>query len=83
MVHVSKFRLVVAGVLTAVSFSLLGAGTAYAYQGHMFSARDDLQSSLNELQQAVPDKGGHRVNAINLVQQAINEVNLGIQYGAQ
>ena len=28
--HVSKFRLIVAGVLTAVSFSLLGAGTAYA-----------------------------------------------------
>ena len=47
--HVSKFRLIVAGVLTAVSFSLLGAGTAYAVQTHMFNARDDLQNALNEL----------------------------------
>ena len=81
--QISKVQLVIAGAVTAVGFSLLGAGTAYAYQGHMFSARDDLQSSLNELQQAIPDKGGHRVDAIDLVQQAIDQVNLGIQYGAQ
>lgn len=81
--QVSKFRLIVAGVLTAVSFSLLGAGTAYAVQTHMFNARDDLQNALNELQAAIPDKGGHRVNAINLVNQAIDEVNQGIQVGAQ
>jgi hypothetical protein len=82
-VHVSKFRLVVAGLLTAVSFSLLGAGTAYAVQTHMFNARDDLQNALNELQQAIPDKGGHRVQAIDLVNQAIDQVNQGIQFGAQ
>ena len=81
--HVSKFRLAVAGSLVAVSFSLLGAGTAYAVQTHMLNARDDLNNALNELQVAVPDKGGHRVNAINLVQQAIDQVNQGIQFGAQ
>jgi hypothetical protein len=26
------------------------------------------------------NKGGHRANAINLVKQALNEVNLGIEY---
>lgn len=81
--HVSKFRLIVAGVLTAVSFSLLGAGTAYAVQTHMFNARDDLQNALSELQQAIPDKGGHRVSAIDLVNQAIDQVNQGVQFGAQ
>jgi hypothetical protein len=81
--RVSKFRLIVAGVLTAVSFTLLGAGTAYAVQTHMLTARDDLQNALSELQQAIPDKGGHRVDAINLVNQAIDQVNQGIQVGAQ
>lgn len=81
--HMSKLRLTVGAVVMAVGFTGLGAGTAYAFQGHMFSARDDLQQSLNELQVAVPDKGGHRENAINLVRQAIGEVNLGIQFGAQ
>jgi hypothetical protein len=81
--HISKFRLVVAGVLVAVGFSVLGAGTAYAVQGHMLNARDSLFGAKNELQQAEPDKGGHRVAAIDLVQQAIDQVNLGIQAGAQ
>jgi hypothetical protein len=80
--QISKFRLVVAGVVTAASFSLFGAGTAYAVQTHMFNARDDLNNGLNELQQAIPDKGGHRVNAINLVNQAIDQVNQGIAVGA-
>jgi hypothetical protein len=83
VMHVSEFRSVVAGILTAISFSVLGAGTAYAVQTHMLNARDDLQQAQNELQQAVPDKGGHRVDAINLVQQAIDQVNQGIQFGAQ
>ena len=81
--HISKFRLAVGGALMAVSFSVIGAGTAYAVQTHMFNARDDLNSALNELQVAIPDKGGHRVTAINLVNQAIDQVNQGIQFGAQ
>jgi hypothetical protein len=59
----------VGGLLTAVTFTTLGAGTAFAFQEHM-------------LRQAEPDKGGHRDAAINLTQQAIDQVNLGIQYGA-
>jgi len=81
--RISKLRLAVGAACMAVMFSLLGAGTAYAYQTHMFNARDDLQQAQTQLQMAIPDKDGHRVNAINLVQQAINEVNLGIQAGAQ
>jgi hypothetical protein len=81
--QISKPQLVVAGVATALSFSFLGAGTAYAVQTHMVNARDDLNNAVNELNMAIPDKGGHRVNAINLVNQAIGEVNAGIQVGAQ
>lgn len=81
--HISKVRLAIAGVLTATTFGLAGAGTAYAYQEHMFNARNNLQQGLGELQQAESDKGGHREQAINLVQQAIDQVNQGIQYGQQ
>jgi hypothetical protein len=79
-VYISKFRLIVAGVMTAITFSILGAGAAYAAQFHMVSARNDLQQGLTELQQADPDKGGHRDQAISLVQQAINQINQGIQF---
>nr|WP_325504756.1 hypothetical protein [Mycobacterium sp.] len=68
--------------MLAISFGALGAGTAYAYQEHMFAAQNDLQQAANELQQAEHDKGGHRETALDLVQQAINQVNLGIQAGA-
>ena len=36
--------------------------------------------ALFELQTADPDKGGHRDIAMNLVQQAIDQVNQGIEY---
>jgi hypothetical protein len=46
----------------------------------MQRALDALNNAENQLQIATPDKGGHRENAINLVKQAINETNLGIQF---
>jgi hypothetical protein len=49
----------------------------------MLNARDDLNNAVNEVQMAIPDKGGHRVTAINLFDQAIDQVNQGIQVGAQ
>ena len=81
--YMSKLRLACRGSVRGGEFHRPGRGNGVCVPGHMFSARDDLQQSLNELQVAIPDKGGHRENAINLVQQAIGEVNLGIQYGAQ
>ena len=53
---------------------------ALAAQTHMATARTYLKDALNELEAAQENKGGHRVNAINYVRQAIDEVNLGIQY---
>src|SRR2546421_5415202 len=55
---------------------------AYAVpdQPFMRAARADLQTAKSELQKATPDKGGHRVKAIELVNKAIAEVNAGIAF---
>ena len=50
-------------------------------QPHMQAALDALQSARNNLDKANADKGGHRANAIQLVNDAIAEVRLGIQAG--
>jgi hypothetical protein len=62
---------------------LLGAATIAAAvpdQPFMKAARADLNTAKRELQRATPDKGGHRVKAISLVNQAIAQVNAGIAY---
>lgn len=46
----------------------------------MKAARGDLQTAKSELQKATPDKGGHRVRAIALVNSAIAQVNAGIAF---
>jgi hypothetical protein len=72
------------------AISEVNKGIAYAQrhnhasspdQPHMQAALDALNGALNNLNQAEADKGGHRVRAIDLVNQAISEVNLGIQAG--
>ena len=81
IVQISKFRLAVAGVITAAGFSIFGAGAAYAIQPHMVNARDHLNQSLSDLQTADPfDSGGHREQAVEMVRLAIDEVNQGIDY---
>jgi hypothetical protein len=82
-VQISKFRLAVAGVVTAAGFSILGAGAAYAIQPHMITARDHLNQSLSDLQIADPgDSGGHREQAMEMVRLAIDEVTQGIDFAA-
>jgi hypothetical protein len=53
---------------------------AMADQPNMQAARGNLITARNELQRATPDKGGHRANAIRLVNGAITEVNAGIAF---
>lgn len=50
-------------------------------QPHMEAALNFLESARSDLQRATADKGGHRANALNLVNQAIDEVKLGIAAG--
>ncbi len=76
-----RIRLLALALASAL-FGSLVTGTALeaAYQPNMVSARQSLRQALTYLNQATPDKGGHRDNAINLTRQAITEVNLGIRY---
>jgi hypothetical protein len=75
----SKLRIAALAAIFAIFFAVLGAGAALAVQEHMSNARNDLNSALNQLNLAQPDKGGHRANAINYTKQAIDEVTAGIQ----
>ncbi len=49
-------------------------------QPHMRSALGSLEAALGQLQKATPDKGGHRVKAIDLTKDAIEEVKKGIAF---
>lgn len=76
----------IAGVWLFAFGLLIGAastGAAWAYQTHMYTALNALNRANTALNNAIPDKAGHRENAIHLVQQAISETNLGIQAGAR
>lgn len=50
-------------------------------QPHMQRALDALYSAKSNLERASADKGGHRVNALGYVNEAIDHVKLGIQAG--
>jgi hypothetical protein len=77
-----KFRLAVVAAGAMITGGLM-TGTAMAYQGHMFNALHALENADAQLQEASANKGGHRENAINLVNQAIAEVKAGIAVGAE
>ena len=71
-----------ARTIFAALFLLAGVAVATALpdQPFMKAARGDLNTARSELQKATPDKGGHRVKAISLVNSAIAEVNAGIAF---
>lgn len=66
----------------AVAFLLCAVTIAAAVpdQPFMQAARADLQTAKRELQRATANKGGHRAKAISLTNQAIAQVNQGIDY---
>lgn len=70
--------------ILAVSLALAGGflvgNITAAPQGHMTAALASLQTAKGQLQKATADKGGHRAKAIDLVNQAITEVQAGIAF---
>jgi len=58
-----------------------GIGYAVAAQPRMEAALSALEKAKSELDAAIPDKAGHRVKAIALVNDAIAEVRAGIAAG--
>jgi ribosomal protein S20 len=69
--------------LAAGAAGLVVASEAEAAQVHMENALKALNNAASQLQAAVDDKAGHRAKAIQLVSQAINQVQQGIQAGAK
>ncbi|MDQ7825730.1 MAG: hypothetical protein RDV48_23215 [Candidatus Eremiobacteraeota bacterium] len=70
-------------VLAAALAICLFTGEARATQTHMRNALTALQTARTQLGLATRDKGGHRAAAVNYVNKAITEVELGIRTGAQ
>jgi len=57
------------------------AGNAFAErQPHMQAALRALRNARQQLDSAEADKGGHRVKAVELVNQAIREVEAGVRF---
>jgi hypothetical protein len=77
-------RKVLTAVLPGVLLGTIFAGRAKAEpaadQPHMQAALDALRNAKRELDAADADKGGHRVKAIRLVEQAIAQVEKGISF---
>lgn len=67
-----------AAVLTTTSQQ----AEAQGWQPHMQSALSSLIAARQQLEVARHNKGGHRARAINLINQAINQVEAGIRVGA-
>jgi hypothetical protein len=68
--------------LTAGVAGAAVAAKVEAAQPHMDTALRALRNAKVQLEMAEPDKEGHRVKAIELVNQAIAQVEAGIQAGA-
>ena len=62
--------------------ALLSAGVAIAQQPNMQNALSQLQAARASLLAARPNKGGHRDQALDLVNRAIVQVEAGIAYAA-
>ncbi len=60
--------------------ALMSAAVAQTNQPIMQNALSSLYAAQASLQAARPNKGGHRDIALNLVAQAIEQVQLGIAY---
>lgn len=68
--------LICAGVLSGGYL----VGRAAGGQPHMQAALEQLRAAKGELKVAEADKGGHRVKAIALVNEAITEVEAGMDF---
>jgi hypothetical protein len=54
---------------------------ALAVQPRMDDALVKLREARAALREATADKGGHRQKALDLIEEAINQVQAGIDYG--
>lgn len=78
--HLTSRRSLLQVAATVAAAVALPATAARAEQGNMDRALAALQDALQSLRQATPNKGGHKEIAVQLIEQAIGQVNAGIQF---
>jgi hypothetical protein len=66
--------------VAAIGFLSASAKSADAYQGNMERALSSLQQALGSLRESTANKGGHRARAMDLVRQAIEETQAGVEF---
>jgi hypothetical protein len=66
--------------VAAIGLLGVSAKTADAYQGDMERALSSLSLALSSLSESTANKSGHRARAMDLVQQAIDETQAGIEF---
>jgi len=75
-----EFGVMMAGGVLTAGAVVATAAPVEAYQGNMERAQSSLYQALAELRESTANKGGHRAKAMDLVRQAITEVEAGIEY---
>ena len=72
----------VVALILVVGLMIGGAAVSYAVeQSHMVAALEHLKAAKAELEMAAHNKGGHRVEAIKMINRAIDQVKKGIEAG--
>jgi hypothetical protein len=75
--------LLLAGALVLVTGTSMIRTAEAEPQPHMRAALESLKVANDQLGKATADKGGHRVKALALVGQAIDEVKAGIEFDSK
>jgi hypothetical protein len=71
-------------ILFVITFvASIFAGHAHAAQSHMLAARNHLRAARHQLEMALADKGGHRERAISIIDNALGEVNAGMEFSRE
>jgi hypothetical protein len=76
-----RFGLVKGLLMAGLAAGGFVIGCATAAQPHMYNALNALRTAQGELQVAEHNKGGHRAAALERVNEAIRQVEMGIQVG--
>ena len=75
--------LLVATGLSVYSFVYAQTRGMAIHEPHMSAAYGHLQQARAELERAAPNKGGHRERAMQMVDQAMQQIEEGEQYYQQ
>lgn len=70
----------IAAFVVALSLSVPTAAAFAEPQPNMKEALEHLKNAKASLEKATPDKGGHRVKAIELVNKAIEQTEKGMNF---